>query len=341
MTALDIHAVLLVFALSPMAALSALTVPWEPDAALQWPDAAVRALALHSGLWVPGAAQVRAVAFGPGRAFACMPRWRPGVAATLAWAPWPAAPRYAPLRPFPSWPAQFAARCTNLQSVVGAAVGGRDRLWVLDEGAAGCPPKFLVFEWRLRVRPIETARHAVRHAALGEPPRHLAVDGELAYASAASAPALLVFSLRERASWVVRARPLGPLALVNGLLFATARDGETELMALPAGRLHHAPWNGTAGRADGEVVGSLLGPAWGLCAHPKGALIYFLQRDHAVVSWDTSAVRPVRAEAHRVLLQDAALLPRVAHIAVDVTGTPWALAVGPNGSATSVRLPML
>ncbi|XP_065352966.1 protein yellow-like [Cloeon dipterum] len=120
-----------------------------------WPTKALKERAIQSGMFQPENVLPLGLEAGTDRLVITLPRWKPGLPATLATVPRNSNERAPLLRPYPNWIWHHPGNCDGLISVFRVNLDTCNRLWVLDSGAvdAGigvkqqCPPKLLVFDF--------------------------------------------------------------------------------------------------------------------------------------------------------------------------------------------------
>ncbi|XP_057331641.1 protein yellow-like isoform X2 [Microplitis mediator] len=94
------------------------------------------------------------IEFWRDKVFITLPKWRPGVPATLTTVPRYTATKSPKLRPYPSWGWHYQGSCGGMTSVFRIQVDECDRLWVLDSGSINltetpkkvCPPAIFIFD---------------------------------------------------------------------------------------------------------------------------------------------------------------------------------------------------
>ncbi|KAG7211981.1 hypothetical protein KM043_011179 [Ampulex compressa] len=87
------------------------------------------------------------------KVFITLPKWKPGIPATLATVPKNSKTKSPKLKPYPNWEWNRADNCDRLVSVFRIHVDECDRLWVLDSGKTElakmpkqvCPPALYIF----------------------------------------------------------------------------------------------------------------------------------------------------------------------------------------------------
>lgn len=120
-----------------------------------WPSTALKERALQSGMFKPENVLPLGLEAGTDRVVITLPRWKPGLPATLATVPRNTNDLAPPLKPYPNWIWHHPGNCDGLISVFRVNLDSCNRLWVMDSGAvdAGigvkqqCPPKLLVFDF--------------------------------------------------------------------------------------------------------------------------------------------------------------------------------------------------
>ncbi|KAK7603670.1 hypothetical protein V9T40_003669 [Parthenolecanium corni] len=121
----------------------------------EWPTKETRSQYLNESKFVPQNCYIRDFKIWKKTVFVSLPRWKPGVPATLA--RFPIGPSFLPtspaLQPYPSWSMQIFEDCFSLQSAHAIDIDAKGQLWVLDSGFVEefvtnrtvCPPKLVVF----------------------------------------------------------------------------------------------------------------------------------------------------------------------------------------------------
>ncbi|KAL0104712.1 hypothetical protein PUN28_016383 [Cardiocondyla obscurior] len=90
------------------------------------------------------------------KVFITLPKWKPGIPATLATVPRHSKTKSPKLKPYPNWHWHQPGSCESLTSVFRVQVDECDRLWVLDSGKTElakrskqiCPPAIFIFDLR-------------------------------------------------------------------------------------------------------------------------------------------------------------------------------------------------
>ncbi|KAF4526882.1 hypothetical protein B566_EDAN013793 [Ephemera danica] len=121
-----------------------------------YPSEAARQEAINSGAFnAVNITSLPAVVEAAGsRVFLTIPRWLPGVPATLSTIPYPSDTRSPRLTPYPNWEFNRQGNCNGLTSVFRVKADECNRLWVLDNGLVNnfntaetlCPPQVYVFD---------------------------------------------------------------------------------------------------------------------------------------------------------------------------------------------------
>lgn len=122
----------------------------------EWPTKETRSQFLNESKFVPQNCYIRDFKIWHKTVFVTLPRWKPGVPATLA--KFPIGPVFLPtspsLQPYPSWSMQTFEDCFSLQSAHTIDIDNNGQLWVLDSGFVEefatnrtvCSPKLVVFD---------------------------------------------------------------------------------------------------------------------------------------------------------------------------------------------------
>ncbi|XP_063240684.1 protein yellow-like [Bacillus rossius redtenbacheri] len=185
---------------------------------LLYPSRAARAAAEASGELVPGNNLPLGLEVWRDRVFVTLPRWKPGVPATLAYVPRSGEGPSPLLRAWPDWDSQNSSDCRGLTSVFRVAADPCGRLWVLDSGlvdiATGspeqrCPPQLLVFDLdddslvhRYEL-PADQVLDGSLFATLAVDVRGGRCDDAHAYLADVARYGLVVYRLRDDTSWRV------------------------------------------------------------------------------------------------------------------------------------------
>ncbi|KAF7279209.1 hypothetical protein GWI33_007527 [Rhynchophorus ferrugineus] len=167
--------------------------------------------------------------------FVSVPRFRPGVPATLTVFDRNTASKLNPLlSPYPDWDSNDLSSCRNLQSVQSMKVDTRGVMWVIDgvriNNLTRCPPKLVLLDLRTGGELVHSYEFPSElSSAQGGFLNDLVIDervgGSFAYITENSAdPGVIVYSRKENRSWKLRDRSMlaEPRAVgfyVDGLLF--------------------------------------------------------------------------------------------------------------------------
>ncbi|KAJ8665213.1 hypothetical protein QAD02_006875 [Eretmocerus hayati] len=170
-----------------------------------------------------------------------IPRWKPGVPATLVVAPVKPTngkrfgsndtnesssdstqvspiPRSPYLEPYPNWPMQEIGDCSSLQSVLGMEIDPMGRMWILDTGRVNlldsepqnlCPPRLMILD--LEQDGITLMEYEFPEEVANPNSSYLGdividhEDGGFAYIADGDdhAPGIIVFSLEAMTSWKI------------------------------------------------------------------------------------------------------------------------------------------
>ena len=125
-------------------------VQWTAGS-FQWPCPTTKNMFKSSGRYIPKNVIATRAAIFNDDAIVALPRYKPGVPATLAKIQKDEASCEATLVPYPCWSLQEEGTCTALQNVVDLYLDPQNILWVLDTGVVNtldqpvrnCPPKVL------------------------------------------------------------------------------------------------------------------------------------------------------------------------------------------------------
>ncbi|XP_054013478.1 protein yellow [Hylaeus anthracinus] len=127
-------------------------VKWT-GGSFEWPCSATKNMFKSSGRYISKNVIATRAAIYNDDAIVALPRYRPGVPATLAKVSLIDKGCQAGLLPFPCWSVQEEGTCSALQNVVDLYLDPQNILWVLDTGVVNtleeperkCPPKVLAF----------------------------------------------------------------------------------------------------------------------------------------------------------------------------------------------------
>ena len=140
-----------------------------------------------------------------------VPRWRPGVPATLN-----TLAASGRLAPYPSWEQQVVGNCSNIQYVQSMEIDPqRAEMWVIDVGRINifsatsppvnsCPPKMLILDLNNGGAIVETYAFpdtSASHSSSLLNDIVVDIDRQIAFISDAGTGAIVVFDRRERQSW--------------------------------------------------------------------------------------------------------------------------------------------
>ncbi|KAK7870492.1 hypothetical protein R5R35_002898 [Gryllus longicercus] len=196
------------WAVSPSAAScdqSTRTIMWT-GGEFQWPCPSTKAIFKSSGRYVAKNIIATRAQIYRDEAFVAMPRFRPGIPATLARVSLKSRGCQASLLPFPCWSQQEEGNCRALQSVVDIFLDANDILWVLDVGIVNtlenpvrrCPPKVVAINVRTGkvVKVIDLSALTCAASRLQYVVAEYSPDGRCyVYVSDAATRAILVFEV--------------------------------------------------------------------------------------------------------------------------------------------------
>lgn len=190
----------------------------------EYPDKATRDQAIKNKDYDPNNNLPLGVEAYGDRIFVSIPRWKPGVPATLAYVPKDSKGDPSPLlRPYPDWSWHRVPRkgvndsCQALTSVFRMVADECGRLWVLDSGSVDavgefrvvCPPQIFIFNlqtdelvWKYTI-PKEQAKSDSLFTNIVVDIRDGQCDDAHAYAADVFRYGLLVYSFREDRSYRV------------------------------------------------------------------------------------------------------------------------------------------
>ncbi|XP_052131506.1 protein yellow-like isoform X2 [Frankliniella occidentalis] len=187
-----------------------------------FPDEATRAKAVANGDYNPDNNLPLGVEAYKDRIFVSIPRWKPGVPATLAYVSrYPEGNTSPKLKPYPDWSWHRVPRagqndsCQALTSVFRMTADECGRLWVIDSGAVDaigdirvvCPPQIVIFDlktdrllWRYVIPKSQTKPESLFTNIVVDI-RDGQCDDAFAYAADVFRYGLLVYSWREDRSY--------------------------------------------------------------------------------------------------------------------------------------------
>ncbi|XP_011494305.1 PREDICTED: protein yellow [Ceratosolen solmsi marchali] len=131
-------------------------IHWTGGSNIDWPCATTKNMYKSNGKYISKNVIATRAAIYKDEAFLTLPRYRPGVPATLAKISLKGNHYQWSISPFPSWTFQEEGNCAALQSVVDLFLDPQGILWVLDTGIVNslenpirkCPPKVLAINAR-------------------------------------------------------------------------------------------------------------------------------------------------------------------------------------------------
>ncbi|KRT84928.1 hypothetical protein AMK59_561, partial [Oryctes borbonicus] len=172
------------------------------------------------------------------RLFVSLPKWKPGVPATLAVLPKMPTERSPLLVPYPNWKWHVSGSCSRMTSVFRMQADSCGRLWVLDSGQIDvtvgpkqiCAPQILIFNLatdKLLLRyelPGEFVKQDGLYSNIVVDIRNSKCDDAHAYLTDVWRFGLVVYSLKNNRSWRITdhlffPEPLAAAYNVNGLEF--------------------------------------------------------------------------------------------------------------------------
>jgi hypothetical protein len=324
-----------------------------------WLDDTSKASALSSGRFVPEHNAPAGLSVFGSRVFVSVPRWLPGVPATLAWLPSTGSASASPkLHPFPTWEMQQVRNCSALQSVMSMEVDSIGRLWVVDTGRvfhrasqqraeyASCPPKLVVFDlndnnnivfsYNFPDSVASKNKSLLSDIVIDVSAGRQSEEDWYAYISDAGTGAIVVFSLREKRAWRVTdptmqvAKPVHePLPLghdlgISGIALAPIRDKSKTLYfsTLSNTELYSVPTlelREPPLKLSVEIVGKRSVPSRGLAMDSTGVLYFGLLGKHAIASWDTKN----KAFSEKIAYIDAERIQWPDTFAFDMSDNLW------------------
>ncbi|XP_066592039.1 dopaminechrome tautomerase [Prorops nasuta] len=180
-------------------------VQWT-GGSFEWPCSATRSMFKNSGRYVPKNIIATRAAIYRDDAILALPRYKPGVPATLARVSLRDKNCQATLAPFPCWSLQEEGTCSALQNVVDLFLDPQDILWILDTGVVNtlqepirkCPPKVVAFNIKTGklVKTIDLSGLTCASSRLQYVVSDYSVDGRVfIYVSDAAARAILVYDV--------------------------------------------------------------------------------------------------------------------------------------------------
>lgn len=175
-------------------------------ASFKWPCQQTEVIYRNSGRFVNKNIIATRAQIYKDQVFIAMPRYRCGVAATLAVTSADRSGCSATLVPFPCWSMQEEGNCKALQSVVDIYLDGHDILWVLDTGVINslehpvrrCPPKVVAIDVKTKkvVKVLDLSGLVCAASRLQYLVVDFAADGRcFVYVSDAATRAILVFDV--------------------------------------------------------------------------------------------------------------------------------------------------
>ncbi|XP_067005600.2 dopaminechrome tautomerase [Anabrus simplex] len=190
-----------------------------------FPSDSTRQAALTSGAYIPENNLPLGLEIWGDRIFVSLPKWKPGIPATLATIPRdPKGDSSPALTPYPNWSWHLQANCDGLTSVFRMATDRCGRLWVLDSGTVDisinmkqkCPTQILVFNlrtdqllWRYRL-PDDQLKDGSLFINIAVDDRGSHCEDTFAYLADAFRYGLVVYSWREDRSWRVESNYFYP-----------------------------------------------------------------------------------------------------------------------------------
>lgn len=175
-----------------------------------------RADAIATGKFIPSNNLPLGLEVWNGRTFVTLPKWKPGVPATLAVIP-KNSEKSPLLQPYPNWNWHNEGNCNGLTSVFRLSVDPCGRLWVLDSGVIDvlntttklCPSQIVVFDlrtdkliWRYRI-PKEQIQESSLFTNIITDVRNGKCDEAFAYITDVFRYAIVVYNWKEDRSWRV------------------------------------------------------------------------------------------------------------------------------------------
>ncbi|XP_049865521.1 protein yellow [Pectinophora gossypiella] len=224
---------------------------------LDWayPDEQTKLMAISSGELIPENALPVGIERWGNKLFVSVPRWRPGIPATLNYIPLDG-PQHDPspkLIPYPSWAANELGNCASgLTTVYRIKADQCNRLWVLDVGTYGYDNATNVCPYSLSVYDLNTDRRIRRYVFRPEdivPTTFIAnialdigksCDDAFAYFSDELGYGLIAYSWELNKSWrfshdFFRPDPLRGDFNIGGLNFQWGAEGIFGITASPIG----------------------------------------------------------------------------------------------------------
>ncbi|EFA08292.1 Protein yellow-like Protein [Tribolium castaneum] len=172
----------------------------------EWPNGATKSIYRSSGRFIQKNTIATRAQIYKDDVIVALPRYKPGVPATLAKLSLKHKGCEATLTPFPCWSTQEEGNCNALQSVVDIFADANEVLWVLDVGVVNtletpirrCPPKVVAISLRTGkvVKTLDLSGLVAQASRLQYIAVEYAPDGRpYAYVSDAATRSILVFDV--------------------------------------------------------------------------------------------------------------------------------------------------
>ncbi|XP_067005762.2 protein yellow [Anabrus simplex] len=325
-----------------------------------WPNDSSRARALGRMEYQPENNALAGIKVWRDRIYLTVPRWKPGVPATLVFIP--ASSRGSPvLQPFPSWDMQTIGNCSALQFVQNIDIDTNGQMWVLDSGTVytmtdhpdtRCPPKLVVLDLQnsmTRPRVLEFP-----DSVLSRTNDSILVDlvldtDSFIYISDASKtePGIIVFNTRNGQAWKVsdstmQANPfwdgmvagkrlpvrmnINALALspvsqrANRTLFFAPLSSD-KLYSISTYALRNKDLQGRI-RSLISDLGNKTSFSQGMMVDSQGIMYLGLNSMDAIARWDTRT--PLQENVH-VFTKDSNRMQWPSTFAIDESGSLWVI----------------
>ncbi|XP_017778769.1 PREDICTED: major royal jelly protein 1 [Nicrophorus vespilloides] len=198
-------------------------VEWS-GGSFEWPCEATKKIYVSSGKYISKNIIATRGQIYKDDVILALPRYKPGVPATLAKVSLKQKGCEAVLQPFPCWTSQEEGNCQGLQSVVDLYLDAQEILWVLDVGVTNtleapvrrCPPKVLAISMKTGklLKTLDLSGLVAQASRLQYVCVEYSADGRpFAYISDAATRSILVFDIAGNKGY----RVILPKAIVAGM----------------------------------------------------------------------------------------------------------------------------